>query len=273
MKMTSRNVEMQIRISLNKEVKLKEAENAWKPKHLQKEPEDTSNDLHRQVRSILNKLTAQNFAALSEQFKNLPIDTTEKLGEVINLVFDKAVDEPNFSECYAQLCLFLSNRSKEMDQSSECKFFKRALIEKLQREFEQNVANQHTMEAALKPLKQKLKDFEKAKNAAGVRETKLLIAEEDSRIRRRLVSTVQFIGELFKLDMLTVRIMNLCLQTLIDHGTDEKLECACKLLTTIGMKLERTPVDKVKTNDLTAFMSKLRQITERKKAKISTRTK
>lgn len=271
--MSSRSIDSQIRISLNKSVKLNEAENAWKPKHLQEEPQDKTAELHRQVRSILNKLTAQNFAALSDQFQKLPIDTTAKLGDVIKLVFDKAVDEPNFSECYAQLCLFLSNRSKEMDSSSECKVFKRALIEKLQHEFEQNVANQNTMEAALQPMKKKLKEFEKTKNAAGIRETKASIVEEESRIRRRLVSTVQFIGELFKLDMLTVRIMNVCLQTLIDHGTDEKLECACKLLTTIGKKLEQTLVDKVKTNDLTAFMSKLKQITQRKKGKINTRTK
>lgn len=269
----SRNFDALIRISLNRNVQLKEAENAWKPKHLQQASKDTGDDLHRHVRSILNKLTAQNFAALSDQFQKLPIDTTDKLGDVIKLVFDKAVDEPSFSECYAQLCLFLSNRSKQMDTSSECKFFKRALIQKLQQEFEQNVGNQHTMEAALQPLQQKLKDCEKAANAAGIREAKEQVAEEESRIRRRLVSTVQFIGELFKLDMLTPRIMNMCLQTLIEHGTDEKLECACKLLTTIGKKLEPRPADKTKASEVTAFMAKLKQITEKKKSKVNTRTK
>lgn len=272
----NRRIDVEYRIALNRKVQLKEAENAWKPSHLQKSADvelDTRAELHRQVRSILNKLTAQNFAALSEQFQALPIDTTEKLADVINLVFEKAVDEPNFSECYAQLCLFLSNRSKQMDETSECKVFKRKLIEKLQHEFEQNVANQHTMEAALKPLEVRLKTAEAAKDSAAIRETKQLIAEEESRIRRRLVSTVRFIGELFKLDMLLVRIMNRCVQILIDHCTDEKLECACKLLTTIGNKLERVPIEKSNSNEMNAFMGKFKQILERKKAKIATRTR
>lgn len=269
-----------VRINIQREVKLSEAENAWKPTHLQEKgaPDaaaaDTLNELKKQVRSILNKLTKQNFAALSDQFQKLPIDTNDKLGDVINLVFDKAVDEPNFSECYANLCGFLSKRSLQLvDTTMKCSPFKRMLIEKLQREFEQNVANQNTVEAGLKPLKERHEQMKEKGDKAGIAETKELIAEEESRIRRRLVSTVQFIGELFKLDMLTVRIMNVCVHTLIEHGTDEKLECACKLLTTIGKKLEHTLVDKTKKNDLTAFMNKLKQITERKKNKIVTRTK
>lgn len=277
-----RDFEKMIRIDLGREVKLSEAENAWKPSHLQKEAKvdvaavasaaDAINDLKKQVRSILNKLTKQNFDALSDLFQKLPIDTNDKMDEVIKLVFDKAVDEPNFSECYAHLCNYLSKHSMgatSVDHSS----FKRTLIEKLQKEFEQNVANQNTIEAGLKPLKERLLEMQAKGDAAGTRAAKESIADEESRIRRRLVSTVQFLGELFKLDMLTPRIMNMCVQTLILHGTDEKLECACKLLTTIGQKLEQTRVDKTKMNDLSTFMAKLKLITERKTNKIQTRTK
>lgn len=49
----------------------------------------------------------------------------------------------------------------------------------------------------------------------------------------------RFIGELYMLTMLTGNIMASCLLQLFTRGTDEEsLECVCKLLTTVGKKLE-----------------------------------
>lgn len=287
---------VQVRLSIRNEVKLNEAENAWKPSFLQK-PQPNNNDntveLYKQVRLILNKLTAKNFGILSEQFQKLPIDTKEKLVEVINLVFNKAVNEPNFSEGYAKLSQYLSHCSKQFDSSStERAYFKRTLINKCQVEFEQHVANKNTTDAALAPLIEKLKAYEKLGDSNGINEIKAQIAEEESTLRRRLVSTVRFIGELYKLDMLTTNIMNICINTLVreatpNHGSskqgNEKLECLCKLLTTVGGKLEHKPApnnNSDKTNktqylDLTNYMNQLKRIADNKagKFKASTRIK
>lgn len=264
-------------------MKLNEAENAWKPTFLQKNPttdKDDNAELYKQVCSILNKLTAQNFHVLSEQFQNLRIDTKEKLEEVINLVFNKAVNEPHFSECYAKLSKYLSHCSKQIDSSSsEPAYFKRTLINKCQIEFEQHVANKNTTEAALTPLMEKMALYEAAGNSHGVNEIKAQIAEEESILRRRLVSTVRFIGELYKLDMLTTKIMNLCINTLIHEAmtanksnakqANEKVECLCKLLTTVGAKLEKKPVDnsdraKAQYLDLKNYMNQLKRIADNK---------
>jgi len=48
----------------------------------------------------------------------------------------------------------------------------------------------------------------------------------------------RFIGELFKLGMLTTNIMQRCIKDLLQEGDEESLECLCKLLTTIGKDLE-----------------------------------
>lgn len=264
-------------------MKLNEAENAWKPTFLQKKPTTNKDDhaeLYKQVCSILNKLTAQNFHVLSEQFQNLRIDTKEKLEEVINLVFNKAVNEPHFSDGYAKLSEYLSHCSKQIDSSSsEPAYFKRTLINKCQIEFEQHVANKNTTEAALTPLMEKMALCEIAGNSHGVNEIKAQIAEEESILRRRLVSTVRFIGELYKLDMLTTKIMNLCINTLIHEATtanktnakqaNEKVECLCKLLTTVGAKLEKKPVDnsdraRAQYLDLKNYMNQLKRIADNK---------
>lgn len=281
-------------MSIRNEVKLKEAENAWKPSFLQKSKSndnDNAQELYKQVRSILNKLTAQNFGVLSEQFQKLPIDTKEKLVEVINLVFNKAVNEPNFSEGYAKLSQYLSHCSKQIDSSStERAYFKRTLINKCQVEFEQHVANKNTTEAALAPLMEKLQAFEKQGDSNGVNEIKAQIAEEESTLRRRLVSTVRFIGELYKLDMLTTNIMNVCINMLVREATpnqansnqaNEKLECLCKLLTTVGGKLERKPspnnnadkTSKPQYLDLTNYMNQLKRIADNKAGKFKTSTR
>lgn len=283
---------VQIRLSIKTEVKLREADNAWKPSFLQKNttPNDESEttELYKQVRSILNKLTAQNFAIMSEQFHNLKIDTKEKLVGVIDLVFNKAVNEPNFSEGYAKLSQYLSHCSRQIDPStSEQAYFKRTLINKCQFEFERHVANKNTTEGALAPLLEKMKLCTETADANGVGEIKAQIAEEESNLRRRLVSTVRFIGELYKLDMLTTNIMNKCISVLIHEATtggspsnsnqaNEKLECLCKLLTTVGRKLEcktvaaattDNPHNKVQMQqnlDLTNYMNQLKAISNGK---------
>lgn len=61
-------------------------------------------ELFRKVRSILNKLTPQMFSQLMKQVTDLTVDTEERLKGVIDLVFEKAIDEPSFSVAYANMC-------------------------------------------------------------------------------------------------------------------------------------------------------------------------
>lgn len=98
-----------IRVSLMRDVKLHEVENAWKPARLVKgesmtEEDRKTEELYKKVRSVLNKLTPQKFQTLMSQVRNLTIDNTQRLQGVIDLVFEKAVDEPNFSYGYALMC-------------------------------------------------------------------------------------------------------------------------------------------------------------------------
>ena len=53
--------------------------------------------------SILNKLTPQKFKTLLDQVLKLEINTEERLVGCIDIVFEKAIDEPNFSVAYANM--------------------------------------------------------------------------------------------------------------------------------------------------------------------------
>ena len=54
----------------------------------------------------------------------------------------------------------------------------------------------------------------------------------------------RFIGELFKLKMLTEKIMHDCLVRLLKSEDPEAYECLCRLLTTIGKDIDH-PKNKV----------------------------
>lgn len=94
---------------MREDVKLHETENAWRPARLNKgecvtDDDKKTEELYKKVRGVLNKLTPQKFETLLSQIKALHIDTVERLQGVIDLVFEKAVDEPNFSIAYALMC-------------------------------------------------------------------------------------------------------------------------------------------------------------------------
>ena len=48
------------------------------------------------------------------------------------------------------------------------------------------------------------------------------------RARRRSLGNIRFIGELYKLKMLTARIMHECVKKLLKTTDEESLECLCR---------------------------------------------
>ena len=72
--------------------------------------EDPIKILEQNFQAILNKLTPQNFDKLVAEFKMLKIDTVPKLEACLELIFEKAVDEHEFSQTYARMCKVLTNK-------------------------------------------------------------------------------------------------------------------------------------------------------------------
>ena len=132
--------------SISQEVKLNKAENAWVPSAMNKKkdssaaPEGAENefaDLRKKSLAILNKLTPQKFETLVTKFQDLPIDSSEKLSLCMELVFEKAVDEPSFSVAYAQMCAELQKK-KVQDETGKEVNFRKLLIMRCQQEFEKD---------------------------------------------------------------------------------------------------------------------------------------
>uniref|UniRef100_A0A3B4F3M3 Eukaryotic translation initiation factor 4 gamma 3 n=1 Tax=Pundamilia nyererei TaxID=303518 RepID=A0A3B4F3M3_9CICH len=224
-------------VVVNDDVQLKKAENAWKPglkrEGLAEDPEiQKTQELFRKVRSILNKLTPQKFNQLMKQVTDLTIDTEERLKGVIDLVFEKAIDEPSFSVAYGNMCRCLATLRVQMtDKPNTTVNFRKLLLNRCQKEFEKDKVDDVVFERKQKELD----------SAASVTERERLqeeLEEAKDKARRRSIGNIKFIGELFKLKMLTEAIMHDCVVKLLKNHDEESLECLCRLLTTIGKDLD-----------------------------------
>ncbi|XP_015120443.1 eukaryotic translation initiation factor 4 gamma 1 isoform X2 [Diachasma alloeum] len=265
-----------VSLSLREDVKLRETENAWKPTRLKSEmlpgEEAKSQALYKKVRSVLNKLTPQKFNTLVNQVRALEIDTQERLQGVIDLVFEKAVDEPSFSVAYALMCKELSGMKvstgeKRVDETGKkvdvYVDFRKLLVTRCQMEFEKNMVDESARAA-------KVQEIENTTDPEKKKELQFNLSEEDRRIRMKSVGNIRFIGELYKQEMLIAKIMHTCVKHLLATPDEENLECLCKLLTTIGKTLE----PKSEPSVFPGYFNQLAELSSKKSSKkISSRVR
>ncbi|XP_075426967.1 eukaryotic translation initiation factor 4 gamma 1 isoform X2 [Ascaphus truei] len=224
-------------VSLNENVQLNKAEKAWKPtsKRASEEEEPDSiqtQELFRRVRSILNKLTPQMFQQLMKQVTDLSIDTEDRLKGVIDLIFEKAISEPNFSVAYANMCRCLMGlKVSTTEKPAVTVNFRKLLLNRCQKEFEKDKDDDEIFEK-----KQKEMDAASTPEEKSRLNDELVVARDSA--RRRSLGNIKFIGELFKLKMLTEAIMHDCVVKLLKNHDEESLECLCRLLSTIGKDLD-----------------------------------
>ncbi len=122
------------------------------------EEETKSEELYKRFQGILNKLTPQKFQALAEQALKLDITTEERLRGCIDKIFSNirggALEEPNFSIAYANLCKVMSPIKVEMEVEGKVKStnFRRMLLTKCLQEFEKDKKDDETLEAMQKSI-------------------------------------------------------------------------------------------------------------------------
>ncbi|KAF8342636.1 armadillo-type protein [Cantharellus anzutake] len=165
---------------------------------------------------------------------------------VTRLVFEKATDEATRSEMYAKLCRKMQEQISEDIQDDNVKdsegipikggaLFRKYLLNRCQEDFERGWSTKES--AAAKA------DADRAVEEA------FDIREQMSDGERQGLGTVKFIGELFKLQMLTARIMHECIKKFC--------QTLCQLLTTVGRLLD-TPTAK---KHMDIYFSRMEELT------------
>ena len=204
---------------------LKSGENAWKPTVKQESPDESDNSVKlKQVISILNKISADNFDSLVKNLLNINLTTSPTLLEnVVKAIFEKALLEPNFGEIYAKLCVCFGNFNVK---------FKKELLISCQREFEKENIFEEVLQQEIEIKNNNdLSDYDKLVKLDDIKYKKI-------KIKNNMIGNVLFISQLFKSQMISETIIHKCLEKLFSSKKENDVECICKILETAGSRMK-----------------------------------
>ncbi|KAF2828561.1 hypothetical protein CC86DRAFT_194930 [Ophiobolus disseminans] len=226
---------------------LDRSQSGWKPMSLtssapQQQAGHMAPDMvQRKVKSNLNKMTPEKFDKISDQILEIAAQSKDEtdgrtLRQVIQLTFEKACDESHWSSMYAKFCSrMLATMSTDIkDENVKDKhgnpvvggaLFRKYLLNRCQEEFERG------WEINLPDLPE-----EQAGKVDFTEDYYIAAAA-----KRKGLGLIQFIGELYKLGMLTLRIMHECVLKLLDFEglpDESAIESLVKLLRTVGATME-----------------------------------
>jgi len=198
--------------------------------------------VQRKVKAALNKMTPENFEKISDQIIEIANQSKQEtdgrtLRQVIQLTFEKACDEAHWAGTYAKFCSkMLTSMSNEIvdetirDRSGQPVvgggLFRKYLLNRCQEEFERG------WEANLPPMPE-------GKEATLLSDEYYIAAAA----KRKGLGLIQFIGELYKLGMLTVKIMHQCVLRLLNfegQPDESAVENLSKLLKAVGATMDST---------------------------------
>ena len=225
--------------------------------------------LKKDVLGILDNICPQNFDFLMERLMErligLPITSQTHLQECVELIFEKAVEEPEFSVIASRMCQVLQMK-KVLAENSETETvnFRKLLISRCQKEFDKDYMESFDMDKYRA-------DMAAAQTDNDRKQIKAEFEQMEMKLRRRSLGNIRFIGELYKLQMLTARIMHECVKKLLKTTDEESLECLCRLLTTVGQVLDTETKQRLSKGpqnglyDLSVYFNEMKKITQDKK--------
>ena len=211
------------------------SENPFTHRNRNRESESEATKKH--LQSILNKLSEANYRSLCTELLNTKFNALcrepEFMKDVVNMFFDKAINETAFAPLYAQFCQDIyahwkrqavEDRSDPTDKSThQSTTFRRQLLEHCREAF---MSGSHVQSDPLSEVKE-------------------VPAMDDPVHWKRTVGTVKFIGELFKLRLIAKGIMHeisykMLFSPLTDRMRDNSLLLFCELMESIGPLLENS---------------------------------
>jgi translation initiation factor 4G len=220
------------------------------PKQPPKPKFDGNLQFERDVRSILNKVTPQMYDKLLQQLEKLELNNAERLEGMISVIFTKAVEAAIFCSLYADICKHFKKIQVTVPDTNGqpvTHYFRQILLQRCQKEFESDYRQEIGYEKRQAEV-DAITDDKTRKEAEEQLQEDLLKAKRKKlgnimyvniRLYKSLIFLFSFIGELFKLEMLTDSIMYACIEYLLRDKTDEEsLECLYRLLRTIGKELD-----------------------------------
>ncbi|CAJ0959832.1 unnamed protein product, partial [Mesorhabditis belari] len=222
---------------------LRRTENAWKPDKKTdgcSEDEIKKKQVLKNVRALMNKVTPTTQKELTQELLSFEVSNDpEVLKDVIEIIFDKAVEEPKFCPLYSEMCKVQVDL--ELKKGGNASLFRNAILTRSQRTFETSKAEDDARREKVQEIETEADEQKKAQLA-------LSLQEYDSKIRRRRFGNITFIGQLFYQQLLSYKVVSWCIMTLLRESTvgtdtfspetEEAIDCSVRLMESIGPKME-----------------------------------
>ncbi|CAA90261.1 MIF4G domain-containing protein [Caenorhabditis elegans] len=222
-------------------VTLPSSKDAWKPDR-QKTAEAVASEeaavieVCKKVRSLMNKVTPTSQRPLTEEFISYNVSSNDaQLAQVVEIVFDKAVEEPKFCALYAEMCKAQANH--ELSQTGGKSAFRNKVLTRTQMTFQ----DKKDIDA------DKLAIIEKEEDPV---KKELMLAEEKQKFRRRKFGVMTFMGYLYRNQLLSTKIVQTCTFELFNSIKDqdikkedvdeESIHCGLQLIETVGVMLDKS---------------------------------
>ena len=197
-----------ISINLTQEVTLHRSQNAWSRKNTG-EIRDTQ-VLAKQIMGLLNKLSAKNFDKLAEELSKIQLTTEEHVKVAVDCLFNKAIDEPNYSYLYANLAKRITDNYPQ---------FRTLLLQACKEKFYNDIRESSD---------DRNEEHEQARLKA----------------KRRRHGNLSIVGELLKLELMKEKAVAEIIKCLLDQPSEQNLESLTVTLQKVGHKIDR-PCHKV----------------------------
>jgi translation initiation factor 4G len=238
--------------------------NLWTVGSISRKPQTIDTDspeiVDREVKALLNKLTMEKFDSISDQIiawanKSEKEKDGRTLIQVIRLTFEKATNEAVWSEMCSRLLRKMMNQISSKVQVDDIKnsegmpiaggqLFRKCLLNRCQEDFERGWGAKDATAAAVVAKASEDEAAKAANDQSGDIGEPVLYSDEyyaAQKAKRRGLGLIKLMGELFKLQMLTERIMHECIKKLlfnVENPEEEEIESLCKLLSTVGKSLD-----------------------------------
>eukprot|EP00388_Colpodella_angusta_P018753 GDKJ01046796.1.p1 GENE.GDKJ01046796.1~~GDKJ01046796.1.p1 ORF type:complete len:1410 (-),score=488.34 GDKJ01046796.1:343-4002(-) len=189
--------------------------------------------LHRDIMSLLNKLTVEKFERVAEQLAVLAetLTTPAQLKTLVELIFEKAVSEPGFDFLNADLCIVVAARSPQFEitmLNGEIKKinFQKQFVNTIQDAFEKSV-----------PDVFEVSEEEREGLSEADIEVKFVL------MKKRMLGTMNFIGHMLLRNLISHKVILGIVPALLSPPSGKvpssnKLEACCELIRQVGRYIE-----------------------------------
>ncbi|KAL7675097.1 hypothetical protein ACOME3_001367 [Neoechinorhynchus agilis] len=242
------------------EVQLHRTNNPYKV--LDKSELTESQLMEKRFRELLNKVSPENEPNVMQEIRKLEFRSPDDMNGPMEIIFDKAVYEPQYRSIYARIAQYLCsnvsfrysdpvNEAEEAPKVSVLKF-KVLLLKRVENAFKTKFSEDGE-------LSKMLAKRDSATSEADRNHCQSVYNELFSMRKRKYLGLTEFIGHLFLIGVLNERIIKNCAERLLKPAEDEKfvqewqLESMIKLLGVIGERLDKTS----KENLLPKFLSNI----------------